>query len=117
MKPLLPLKQEDLFQRLFYLLKGFLQGRYAITNGQHYAFAEINSRDIRTETSKYLAFTIVDTDWDTFEVFIGPEMMSVDPVSIKLPTITRFIEGLSSIEDLGKGMAAGLPNITGTVGV
>lgn len=90
---------------------------YAITNGQHYAFAEINSRDIRTETSKYLAFTIVDTDWDTFEVFIGPEMMSVDPVSIKLPTITRFIEGLSSIEDLGKGMAAGLPNITGTVGV
>lgn len=90
---------------------------YTITNGQHYAFAEINSRDIRTETSKYLAFTIVDTDWDTFEVFIGPEMMSVDPVSIKLPTITRFIEGLSSIEDLGKGMAAGLPNITGTVGV
>lgn len=86
---------------------------YTKTSGESYTFNTTQSRTIVTETSTYLAFTIDDTDWNTFEVFIGSEMMTVDPVSIKLPTITRFIEGLSSIEDLGKGLAAGLPNITG----
>lgn len=32
---------------------------------------------------------------------------------VKLPTITKFIEGLSNIADIGKSLAAGLPNITG----
>ena len=33
--------------------------------------------------------------------------------SFKLPTITRFIQGLSSLSNLGESVEAGLPNITG----
>ena len=36
--------------------------------------------------------------------------------TIRLPKITRFIQGLSSINDIGKSISAGLPNITGTFG-
>lgn len=34
--------------------------------------------------------------------------------TIKLPTITKFVEGLSNLTDIGKSLQAGLPNITGT---
>ena len=34
--------------------------------------------------------------------------------SFKLPTITTFIQGVNSLEELGKAIEAGLPNITGT---
>lgn len=40
----------------------------------------------------------------------------VSPYSIKLPTITKHIEGISSISELGKALGAGLPNITGIAG-
>lgn len=33
--------------------------------------------------------------------------------TIKLPTITKFVEGLSNLTDIGKSLQAGLPNITG----
>ncbi len=33
--------------------------------------------------------------------------------TIRLPKITRFIQGLSSINDIGKSISAGLPNIEG----
>lgn len=33
--------------------------------------------------------------------------------SFKLPTITKFIQGLSSLANLGESLEAGLPNITG----
>ena len=35
--------------------------------------------------------------------------------TIRLPKITKFIEGLSNISDLGKSYGAGLPNITGSM--
>lgn len=35
--------------------------------------------------------------------------------TIRLPKITTFIQGLSSITDIGKSLEAGLPNITGTI--
>lgn len=35
--------------------------------------------------------------------------------TIRLPKITRFIQGLSSMIDIGKSLEAGLPNITGTI--
>lgn len=40
---------------------------------------------------------------------------SVEANSIKLPTITRIIQGLSVISDIGNIVEAGLPNITGTL--
>ncbi len=36
--------------------------------------------------------------------------------AIRLPKITTFIQGLDSISDIGKGLGAGLPNITGQLG-
>lgn len=36
--------------------------------------------------------------------------------TIRLPKITKFIEGLSNISDLGKSYGAGLPNIQGSIG-
>ena len=35
---------------------------------------------------------------------------------VKLPTITKFIEGLSDVSNLGESFSAGLPNITGKFG-
>lgn len=37
--------------------------------------------------------------------------------TIRLPKITTFIQGLSSIADIGKGLCAGLPNIEGALKV
>ncbi len=37
--------------------------------------------------------------------------------SVKLPTITSFIQGLSSLDDLASMVEAGLPNITGTLNI
>lgn len=39
--------------------------------------------------------------------------ITVTANSIKLPTIKKFIEGVSSLADLGESFAAGLPNIRG----
>ena len=36
---------------------------------------------------------------------------------IRLPKITRFIQGLSSINDIGKSFSAGLPNIYGEINI
>lgn len=38
---------------------------------------------------------------------------TIPAYSIKLPTITMFIQGISSITDIGHCLEAGLPNITG----
>lgn len=43
--------------------------------------------------------------------------ITVTANSFKLPTITRFIQGLSSLSNLGESVEAGLPNITGTFGI
>lgn len=37
--------------------------------------------------------------------------------TIRLPKITRFIQGLSSINDIGKSISAGLPNIYGEINI
>lgn len=37
--------------------------------------------------------------------------------TIRLPKITRFIQGLSSINDIGKSFSAGLPNIYGEINI
>lgn len=34
--------------------------------------------------------------------------------TIRLPKITRYVEGLTNLEDIGKAIKAGLPNITGS---
>lgn len=41
--------------------------------------------------------------------------ITVTANSFKLPTIIRFIQGISSITDLGNSIEAGLPNITGSI--
>lgn len=43
--------------------------------------------------------------------------ITVSANSFKLPTITRFIQGLSSLSNLGESVEAGLPNITGGIDV
>lgn len=40
---------------------------------------------------------------------------SVPAKSIKVPTITKFIEGITAVSDIGTAISAGLPNITGAV--
>ena len=39
---------------------------------------------------------------------------TIPAYSFKLPTITTFIQGVNSLEELGKAIEAGLPNIIGT---
>lgn len=67
------------------------------------------SIDIAT-TGQCGKFVINDT-----EETITSGNYSVPAKSIKVPTITKFIEGLTSISDIGSALSAGLPNITGAV--
>ena len=57
-------------------------------------------------------FVINDTNSDITGTY-DTTTITVTANSFKLPTITRFIQGISSITDLGNSVEAGLPNITG----
>lgn len=59
--------------------------------------------------------TCTEAEWQA-EVFATGQCgkFVITSSTIRLPKITQFIEGLSSLSDLGKRVDAGLPNIKGT---
>ena len=63
---------------------------------------------------KYVAVNVNTSDFASMTVYNANGEIVVNPNSIKLPTVTTFIQGLSSITNIGSSLSAGLPNITGT---
>lgn len=69
------------------------------------------------EEYPYIACTQAEFDDDVSRTGNCGKFVIDDTAStIRLPKITRYVQGLSSIMDIGKSLEAGLPNITGVYG-
>lgn len=102
---------QGIYKGFYNLLLSLVSQGYTITcSADEYAKALSETgnsgRFVINMSSQELVGSYTNEDGITTE-------FTIPAYSIKLPTITMFIQGISSIADIGHCLEAGLPNITG----
>ena len=91
-----------------------LDGSTIPQTGMYAEFATL----LKSLTSKYAISCSAGAYQSDLDNFGQCGKFVIDNVAgtIRLPTITKFIEGMTSLANIGQSFGAGLPNITGNLG-
>lgn len=92
-----------------------LDGSIILQNGVYSQF----SAYLKQQVSKNAVGTCTQTEFDADVANTGncgKFVIDDNAGTIRLPKITRFVQGITNMSDIGNSLEAGLPNITGSWG-